>query len=248
MNNQQLSYGFTLVVLVSLFLLPGTTTAQTGFPIGLTFEYEIVSTVDYYYPAEFHIFYEVMGWSAYADPDILQMKSSVDYSNTPASLFWFNLSTWQYSSAYGEETSQFVFPRFWVMLTTLLPGGTVEHNITLSETLEFSVTASIPVTVPAGTFTCWWLHNNYTSGPNSYETNLYYETSIGLLIKVDYFNNYTPGTYGNDFYTWDLVSSNFGGLGILRSPSSLVLVGGIAAIVVVAILVVFYVWRRQRRG
>ncbi|MFX1474995.1 MAG: hypothetical protein ACFFCO_05945 [Promethearchaeota archaeon] len=226
---------------------PSTVTAQAGFPVGLTTEYEVKTTIGYYYSSyEYHQFYEVLGWAPYAEPGTLQVKTYDDFGYDPDQLIYFNISSWKYTNPFGEEYSTFVFPRLWVVLTTLVHGGTVEHNYTTGDPWEFNVTVNVPVTVPAGTFNCWLLSRNHTHGDDSEAMNLYYETSVGLLVKVSFYENDYPGTSSDDYYTWDLVNSNFGGAIPLSSPTTLILIGGAVAVIVVVVLVAVFLLRKWR--
>jgi hypothetical protein len=127
---------------------------------------------------------------------------------------------------------------------TWVVGGEAEIS-----TVDFDVEADTMVTVPAGTFMCKHLHYEYSSTFGDSEYHLYYETSLGILVKSDFQYDDDLDPYYDISELYELKSSNmniFLPLGLPPQLFLIVIVVIVIVIIVVVIILVYFLVIRKR--
>jgi hypothetical protein len=234
-----------LVLLVSLVFLTahGTAQAQAAFPIGLQAEYDcevdnfmITDTYDW----EF----EALAWAT--TPNILEVRTRTDGGTWIEG--YLDVSTWEITDEDGDGYDYYFYPPPYMTVAALVMGAEVEITYYTTD-LDFVVQADTMVTVPAGTFMC--KHLQYTESDSSGEwvLDIYYETSLGLLVKYYEFFDSDVDPMFDGLFEMELSSSNMANYLIFgMAPATFFLIIGVVIViivVVVIILVYFLVIRKK---
>ncbi|MFX1475711.1 MAG: hypothetical protein ACFFCO_09600 [Promethearchaeota archaeon] len=240
MRKQKLIIGVILLSIVTLLAMLPRTRAQTGFPVGLEVTYYYSYPDSPSYPGH-DVEYEILGWNTSIGDNILEARSRTDSSSWYT--FYFNPATWLLYSSSGYPIS-YMFPPLWVQLGVLVPGGTTALNSTSGYPMEFQVTANVPISVPAGGYTCWLLVYSYSYGGTTLTRLLYYDMGTGAMICYDYeYNDYSG--YNDQHYRYELSESNLHLFNPWGQALSLTVAVGLAAYAVITTVLIF---RYVRRG
>lgn len=244
---RKLSFGVILLIVGVLALSNiSPTLAQTGFPIGLQLSYIGDHSIGGQLPSTYSYDYEVISWREELGPNILEARSR--NSDFPTwGRFFHSSVTWRLYDNNGDPMSEYVFPRFWIDLSSLEDGGEIEFYFTTG-TVSFDVTADNEVTVAAGSYTCWRVYYSGTMSGFSSTFELYYDKLVGVLIRYELVSDWLSGTTYDSSSRLELSDSNFEEyipLPPLLSGPLLLLAGGGIAVAVVVSAVGVLLWKRR---
>jgi hypothetical protein len=122
--------------------------------------------------------------------------------------------------------------------------------VEIANAVDFEVQVDTVVTVPAGTFTCKHLRYQDSLTYGDEEFDLYFETSLGILVKSHYHYDSDTDPYYDVTETYELKSSNmtlFLPLG-LPAPLFLIVIAVIVIVIIVVVILLVYFLVIRKKG
>ncbi|MFX1474991.1 MAG: hypothetical protein ACFFCO_05925, partial [Promethearchaeota archaeon] len=220
-----------LVLLVSLVFLNAHSTAQAQavFPVGLALEYDC--EVDSFVISDTYEWeFEVLGWTS--TPNILNVRTRTDGGSWVEG--YVDVTDWEVTDSDGNGLGYHFFAPEYLPLAALVLGAEIELTYITTD-IDFVVQVDTIQVVPAGSFMCKHLRYEETVSGGDYEIDLYYETSLGVLVRWYEFLDSNVDPMFDYMFEAELTSSNMANYLIFGMPPATFFL--ILAVVVIVIVV-----------
>ncbi|MFX1474993.1 MAG: hypothetical protein ACFFCO_05935 [Promethearchaeota archaeon] len=233
-----------LALLISLVFLNAHSTAQAQavFPIGLNLEYDC--EVDNIMITETYTWeFEALGWEL---PNILNVRSRTDGGSWVEG--YVDVTDWEVTDSDGTGLGYHFFPPQYLTVAALIVGTEVELTAYTTD-IDFVVQVDTMVVVPAGSFMCKHLRYTDSDSSGDFTMDLYYETSLGVLVKYYEFLDSAVDPMFDSLFDCELSAHNMANYLIFgMPPATFFLILAVVVIVIVVVVIVVVVVVIRRRG
>ncbi|MFX1474992.1 MAG: hypothetical protein ACFFCO_05930 [Promethearchaeota archaeon] len=240
MRKQTIVLLTTLALLCSLTFIysPLSARAQTAFPVGLLSSYAAEDD-QYYGIPDYDFEFECTDTGDVAGVYLVEWRPE-GYSDAE---FYIIAADWEMTNADGDHSGVYwVSPYFMLGVASWILGGEVELYV------DFTVMPDTTVVVPAGSFMCKHISYSYSVMIGDVTIDMYFETSLGVLVKYSEFGDADAGPEYDGLYTEVLVSSNLNSFLPFGLPPMLLLIIIAAVVIIIVVVIVVVVVVVRRRG